>query len=79
MTRTGTELQLNLLAAVRIDLALLPGTIAAGCSAVIHGSAVQRTMVGDEVVGVQVQQNARTSIGKIGFTSRSPYWPRMQW
>jgi NAD(P)-dependent dehydrogenase (short-subunit alcohol dehydrogenase family) len=38
------ELQLNLLAAVRLDRALLPAMIAAGGGAIVHVSSIQRRM-----------------------------------
>lgn len=40
----SAELQLNLLAAVRLDRALIPAMLAAGRGAVVHVSSIQRSM-----------------------------------
>ncbi len=40
----SNELQLNLLAAVRLDRALIPGMLEAGRGVVVHVSSIQRTM-----------------------------------
>ncbi len=59
------ELQLNLLAAVRLDRALLPAMIAAGGGAVVHISSIQRRMpLSDGTLAYAAAKAALTAYSK---------------
>jgi len=59
------ELNLNLLAAVRLDRALLPGMVAAGRGAVVHVSSIQRRQpLHDATLGYAAAKAALTTYSK---------------
>ncbi len=61
------ELELNLLAAVRLDRALLPGMVARGSGAVVHVTSIQRRMpLHDSTLAYAAAKAALTTYSK-GF------------
>lgn len=61
----ATELQLNLLAAVRLDRALVPGMLEAGRGVVVHVSSIQRRMpLYDATLGYAAAKAALTTYSK---------------
>ncbi|MFC4855966.1 SDR family oxidoreductase [Actinophytocola glycyrrhizae] len=59
------ELRLNLLAAVRLDRALIPGMRASGGGAVVHVSSIQRRLpLHDATLGYAAAKAALTAYGK---------------
>jgi NAD(P)-dependent dehydrogenase (short-subunit alcohol dehydrogenase family) len=63
--RWQEELELNLLSAVRLDRALLPGMIAAGSGVIVHVSSIQRRMpLHEATLGYAAAKAALTAYSK---------------
>jgi len=72
------ELDLNLLAAVRLDRALLPGMIAAGKGAVVHVSSIQRRLpLHTATLGYAAAKAALTTYSKGLAVEAAPHGVRV--
>ncbi|GAB2485382.1 SDR family oxidoreductase [Promicromonospora xylanilytica] len=72
------ELGLNLLAAVRLDRALVPGMVAAGWGAVVHVSSIQRRQpLHDATLGYAAAKAALTTYSKGLAGEVAPYGVRV--
>jgi len=72
------ELRLNLLAAVRLDRALLPAMIAAGRGSVVHISSIQRKMpLSDGTLAYAAAKAALTTYSKGLATEIAPFGVRV--
>jgi len=76
--RWQAELQVNLLAAVRLDRSLIPGMVAAGRGAVVHVSSIQRRFpLHESTLGYAAAKAALTTYSKGLSNEVAPYGVRV--